>query len=227
MLYLIPGLIVYAAINVEPVYRVQLALTHLPAATLQYLWVLLIICGWHLGVPFLLLRYADQLTLRESCEFLGLNRVDWRGLFWVLPIFSAMFALVSLPYIKFIWTPLQSWLQSVPLLGMPSYSVYRDVEALYGGLSPITLLFGFIGNYLGEELYFHGYLMKKTAFLGRLNWIVNSILFALYHLWQIPQTWPFVGLMLFFGLLMSIRKDLYVLIAFHFFANMWLAFGAG
>ena len=69
--------------------------------------------------------------------------------------------------------------------------------------------------------------MKKTAFLGRLNWVVNSILFAGYHLWQIPQTWPFVGLLLFFGLLMSIRKDLYVLIAFHFFANMWMAFGTG
>ena len=28
------------------------------------------------------------------------------------------------------------------------------------------------------------------------------------------------------GLLMQIRKDLYVLVAFHFFINMWLAFGA-
>jgi hypothetical protein len=46
MLYLIPGLIVYAAINVKPVYRVQLALTHLPATTLQYLWVLLFANMW-------------------------------------------------------------------------------------------------------------------------------------------------------------------------------------
>jgi hypothetical protein len=138
-----------------------------------------------------------------------------------------MFALVSLPYIKFIWTPLQSWLQTVPLLRMPRYSIYRDVEVLYSSMPFIALLLGFIGNYVGEEIYFHGYLMKKTAFLGSLNWIVNSVLFALYHLWQIPQTWPFVGLMLFFGLLMSIRKDLYVLMAFHLFANMWLAFGAG
>jgi hypothetical protein len=226
-LYLIPGLVCYMAINVEPIYRAQLALTHLSATALQCFWVLLIICGWHIGVPFLVLRYADKLTVRESCEFLGLNRVDWRGLCWVLPMFCAIFALVSMPYIEFIWTPLQSWLQSVPLLGMPRYSIYRDFEAIYRGLPPITLLFAFIGNYFGEEIYFHGYLMKKTAFLGRLNWVVNSVLFAFYHLWQIPQTWPFVGLMLFFGLLMSIRKDLYVLVAFHFFVNMWLAFGAG
>jgi hypothetical protein len=33
--------------------------------------------------------------------------------------------------------------------------------------------------------------------------------------------------MLAFGLLMNLGKDLYVLIAFHFFANMGLAYGAG
>jgi uncharacterized protein len=68
--------------------------------------------------------------------------------------------------------------------------------------------------------------MKKTAFLGCFNWVVNSVLFGLYHFWQIPQTWPFIGMMLAFGLLMNLRKDFYVLIAFHFFANMWLAYGA-
>ena len=35
-----------------------------------------------------------------------------------------------------------------------------------------------------------------------------------------------IGLALAFGLLMALRKDLYVLIAFHFLANMWLAYGA-
>ena len=50
---------------------------------------------------------------------------------------------------------------------------------------------------------------------------------GLYHLWQIPQTWPLIGLMLAFGLLMNLRKDLYVLIVFHVFVNMWLVYGAG
>jgi hypothetical protein len=38
--------------------------------------------------------------------------------------------------------------------------------------------------------------------------------------WQVQQTWPMVGLVLAFGLLMTLRKDLYVLIAFHFLVNM-------
>jgi membrane protease YdiL (CAAX protease family) len=54
---------------------------------------------------------------------------------------------------------------------------------------------------------------------------VNSLLFAVYHFWQVPQTWPLLGLVLALGLLMRLRKDLYLLIAFHFFINMWLGFG--
>ncbi|MGC2768676.1 MAG: CPBP family intramembrane glutamic endopeptidase [Candidatus Acidiferrum sp.] len=73
---------------------------------------------------------------------------------------------------------------------------------------PVAPLFLGIGNFLGEELYFRGYLMKKSAFLGKMNGIVNSVLFALYHLWQAEQTWPMIGLVLAFGLLMALRKDL-------------------
>jgi hypothetical protein len=36
-----------------------------------------------------------------------------------------------------------------------------------------------------------------------------------------------IGLALAFGLLMQLRKDLYVLIAFHLFVNLWLAYGMG
>jgi hypothetical protein len=45
--------------------------------------------------------------------------------------------------------------------------------------------------------------------------------------WQVQQTWPKVGLVLAFGLLMTLRKDLYLLIAFHFLVNMWMVYGPG
>jgi membrane protease YdiL (CAAX protease family) len=116
---------------------------------------------------------------------------------------------------------------AVPLFRIPSYSIFQDTSENIYSFPPVALLFLGVGNFLGEELYFRGYLMKKSAFLGKMNWIVNSVLFALYHLWQVQQTWPMIGLALPFGLLMALRKDLYVLIAFHFFANMWMAFGTG
>lgn len=176
--------------------------------------------------PVLLLRFKDELSWKETWEFLGLNRVDLRGLCFVLPAYCALFALAALPYMQWIWNPLEKWLQSVPAFHMPEYTIFKGgPEGLYS-FPPIALLFLFIGNFLGEELYFRGYLMKKIGFLGNAAWIVNSILFAIYHFWQIPQTWPLLGLVLAMGLLMQLRKDLYVLVGFHLFINMWLTYGA-
>jgi membrane protease YdiL (CAAX protease family) len=175
--------------------------------------------------PVLLLRFKDKFTWKQTLEFLGLNQVDVRGLFVVLPVYCALFALAALPYMQRIWHPLEKWLQSLPAFHMPDYTIFKGgPEGLYS-FPPVALLFLFIGNFLGEELYFRGYLMKKIAFLGNAAWIVNSILFAIYHFWQIPQTWPLVGLVLTIGLLMQLRKDLYVMVALHFFINMWLTYG--
>lgn len=227
VLYLLPGILAYVLINIEPVFRAQLYLSGLSARNLQYVGFLVVTFVWHMFVPFLILRWADKLTLRQSIEFLGLNRIDARGLFLVLPVYCTAFALLSLPYMTFVWPPLFHWLQAVPAFQLPSYSAFRGPNTpnnIYS-FSPFALSFLFIGNFLGEELYFRGYLMKKTAFLGRANWIINSLLFAIYHLWQIPPTWASIGLIPAFGLLMNLRKDLWVLVIFHLFVNMWLVFG--
>lgn len=222
LMHLLPGILGWALINVSSIYQAQLRLTGLPGRSLQYAWLIIFAFGWHLVTPVLLLRFKDGLTWKQTVEFLGLNRVDLRGLFVVLPVYSALFALAALPYMHFIWHPLQIWLQSVPAFRMPDYTIFNG--DLYN-FPPIALLFLFIGNFLGEELYFRGYLMKKISFLGKATWVVNSLLFAIYHFWQIPQTWPLIGLVLTIGLFMQLRKDLYVLVAFHFFINMWLTYG--
>jgi membrane protease YdiL (CAAX protease family) len=44
---------------------------------------------------------------------------------------------------------------------------------------------------LGEELLFRGLLLPRMGAFGRADWLVNGVLFALYHLhvpWVIPQT---------------------------------------
>lgn len=225
LMYLLPGILVYVAINVGSVYRAELRYIAVSGKNLQFGWVMLITFGWHMFTPFLFLRFADKLTFRQSLEFLGLNRIDLRGLFLVLPVYCAGFAIVSLPYMSFLWNPISAWLRTIPAFQIPAYSIFQGgPDGLYS-FPPVALLFLFIGNFLGEELYFRGYLLKKTAFLGGAVWIVNSLLFAVYHFWQVPQTWPLLGLVLALGLLMRLRKDLYLLIAFHFFINMWLGFG--
>ncbi len=99
---------------------------------------------------------------------------------------------------------------------MPDYSIFKG--DLYD--FPVMLLFLFIGNFLGEELYYRGYLMKKCSFLGQHTWWITSILFALYHLWQIPETWPSILPVLIFGFMMMLRKDIYVVIILHIFLNL-------
>jgi hypothetical protein len=222
ILHLLPGILGWVLINVRSIYEAQLRLTGVSGRYLQLGWLIVFAFGWHMGAPVILLRFKDKLTWKQTCEFLGLNRVDLRGLFVVLPAYCVLFALAAVPYMQWVWKPLQAWLQSVPLFHMPDYTIFS--ADLYK-FPPFALLFLFIGNFLGEELYFRGYLMKKIAFLGRATWAVNSLLFAIYHFWQIPQTWPLIGLVLTIGLLMQLRKDLYVLVAFHLFINMWLTYG--
>jgi membrane protease YdiL (CAAX protease family) len=44
---------------------------------------------------------------------------------------------------------------------------------------------------LGEELLFRGLLLPRMSAFGRADWLVNGVLFAVYHLhvpWVIPQT---------------------------------------
>ena len=226
-LYVLPGIVVFVLVNVGPLFRWEMAVTGWSARYVQYAWVLIITFGWHIFIPFVVLRNADKLTLRESCAFLGLNRVDWRGMLTVLPMFMVGFAVISLPYLKYVAPQIEDWTKTIALFRIPNYSIFQDTPENIYSFPPIALLFLGIGNFLGEELYFRGYLMKKSAFLGEANWTVNSVLFAIYHLWQVQQTWPMVGLILMFGLLMKLRKDLWVMVAFHFFVNMWMAYGTG
>ena len=215
-LYLLPGFLVAIVINVPSLFFGELRFTHLSPRYLQFGWLLIITFAWHT---------LDRLTFRESLSFLGLDRIDFKGLFIVLPIFCCGFGLVSVPYMQLIWAPLSALVQAVPLFHVPRWSIFGGDPAGLYAFPPFALALLFIGNFLGEELYYRGYLMKKSGFLWRANWVVNPFLFALYHLWQIPFTWPLIGLVLAFGLLMWLRKDLYVVIAFHFFVNMWLTYG--
>jgi hypothetical protein len=224
-LYVLPGILAAIVINVPTVFFAELRTTHLSPRYLQFGWLLIITLGWHLLSPFVLLRLIDGLSIRKSLSFLGLDRIDLKGLFIVLPIFCCGYALISVPYMQFVWAPLSAIVQAVPLFHVPRWSIFGGDPAGLYAFPPLALAVLFIGNFVGEELYYRGYLMKKTSFLGRANWFINPFLFALYHLWQIPFTWPLIGLVFAFGLLMWLRKDLYVLIAFHFFCNMWLTYG--
>jgi len=218
--HLLPGIFAYIVLNVPPVYKSALLLTGFSAPMLQGTTILGVFFVWHLAVPFLVLRWVDGLSFRETLSFLGLTHFDAKGFFVVLPVVFVVFTICSLPYMKYVFPVLADWVAYVPLLKPPPYSIYSDPSAVYGLFPAWFVVIGLVGNFLCEEIYFRGYLLKKIGFLGSWAWVVNSFLFALYHLWQAPTTWALIGPAFVFGFLMHSRKNLYPLIAFHFLINI-------
>lgn len=174
--------------------------------------------GVHILLPFLILRYADGLSLRRALGFLSMNKVDWKGVFVIAPLFLVAFLLLSYPYMLLVGCPLHRLLGAVPAFAIPAHSIFSSYEAMFA-FSAVQIAFMLVGNHVGEELYYRGYLLKKTAFLGRYHWAANGVFFSLYHIWQVPQTWPLFGLNVLFGLLMVCRKNTYVLPIFHLLTN--------
>lgn len=217
--YLLPGIVAYILVNIEPVHHFLSGLFGFTGYHFQYYMFVVFTIGWHMVFPVFMLRRHEKLSWVRVFEFLSLNRFSFKEILLVAPIAFAMSVLLSLPYMVTLYEPFQAWLNSVPGLRIPSHSIFASYEAFYGA-PVIIMVFMLIGNFVGEEIYFRGYLMKKTAFLGRYNWIANSILFCLYHLWQIPQTWPLIVPFIFFGLTMQLRKNLYTMIVFHLLFNL-------
>ena len=219
-LYVLPGLFLYAAINIPAVFDAMVALTGLSSKNYQYAATIFVTYPWHMVLPFLILRWSDGLDFRQSLAFLGLDRIDLKSLLLWMPLFFLLFVAASLVYMPLAYGPLQQWTEAIPALRIPPYSIFQAGPDNLYSFPPLMMGIFFVGNFLGEELYFRGYLMKKTAFLGGWNWVFNSVAFSLYHLWQAPQTWPLTGLVIVFGALMQLRKDIWSLIALHVCINL-------
>ena len=122
----------------------------------------------------------------------GVRRRLW---WWVVPLIvvTAAFELALSPWLDRAWV----WL--VPVVAEPSGFSLNGVLAtpeararLVGawdvwGLFLVSALFNTV---VGEELLFRGWLLPRMAGVcGRWDWLVNGVLFGLYHLhqpWGLP-----------------------------------------
>lgn len=75
-------------------------------------------------------------------------------------------------------------------------------------------------NILAEELYFRAWLLPKMSRFGGWSWVINGILFALYHSFQLWLL-PFILVAsLTFAFIVYQSKSIYPALVFHFFANL-------
>ena len=107
---------------------------------------------------------------------------------------------------------------------LPAWYTVQDFKGYSKSTIELTLVLnlllnGFIGPFV-EEYYFRGYLLPRMAVWGNWAFVVNTILFSLYHFWQ-----PYVYLTLIIALLPMIylvwkTKDLRLAILTHSLLNI-------
>jgi len=107
-MHLLPGLLAYMLINVQPVHAAALQLTGWPDTLYQGSCILGVF-AWHVIVPFLVLRYVDGLSARESLAFLSLNKLDAKGFFLVMPLAFVVYTALSLPYMNYAFPALTDY----------------------------------------------------------------------------------------------------------------------
>lgn len=219
-LYLAPGLFLCLLINNRTIYDAVVLATGGRGSAFQYLAAIVIAIGWQIGVPLWMLTERDGLSFRQSVSYLGLDRIDLPSMLVYMPVTFLAFVLVSIPYTRYAAPALSAALNTVPWLRLPEYTIFRSGAETLCIFPPVMTASLFIALFVGQELYFRGFLMKKSAFLGRWNWAANGVLFTFGHFWQIPLTWPLVGLMLVYGAYMQWRKDLWSLVVLHVLINL-------
>jgi len=105
-----------------------------------------------------------------------------------------------------------------------------DVEVLSPGLSlqgsyGLLPLFGItlLLNILTEELYFRAWLLPKLARYGNVGWVMNGVLFALYHTFQIWLLPTILVTSLLFAFIFYRSKSIWPILAAHFVGNFLLS----
>ncbi|CQR56573.1 CPBP family intramembrane glutamic endopeptidase [Paenibacillus riograndensis] len=212
---ILPGFLAYLLIY--PLRPRLMELTGLSSHYIQFLVLAVMASGWHIFFPLFMLKFVDKLTWKQTFTYLGFRKGDAKGLFVILPIITIIFTVLSLPYMKWMFPPLSAFLDSIPALRMGEWHIYH--QGYYDFPWPL-LVIGLIGNFIGEEIYFRGFLLKKIGRL-RFDWLLVSVLFQFYHMWQAPMNWAFIPLAVVIPceILVKLRKNLYGAILFHIYIN--------
>ncbi len=217
-LHLLPGALGWFAVHhLVPFLQPRTGLSY---AWLQFFALGFMAIGWELSMPFVWLR-REGLTFRQSLEYLGLTTFDLPGMAVVAPLAVIAIGVIGFPYLAYGYEPVRLWLDHWSVIHMPEWHI---LYYGYYNFPLVPLLIVFVGNFLGEEVYFRGFLLKRLGFLGPRAWLASNALFCVYHLWQAPTNWAYlpVFFLIPFAQVMTWRKSLSVTIVAHVLINFGL-----
>ncbi len=152
---------------------------------------------------FLLLTFTIIILIKEArllkvklIERMMINKIDKKN-----TIISVIICLVTL-VLTIILKPLSTLIIDLFNFEVPNYLPYflnpkinpatSDILTLSSGISLsgrwdifAILVTTLILNILTEELYFRAWMLPKLSKYGKASWIINGLLFAFYHTFQI------------------------------------------
>ncbi|MFZ6030492.1 MAG: CPBP family intramembrane glutamic endopeptidase [Chloroflexota bacterium] len=222
-LYYIPGL-VYLFINTTFAPRLAQVLNLDLWATQMYivvgvLWIPM------LFITYFYLKYVDELTFKQMIDWLGLNRFSWKNMVWALVLFVPFIGLLGFVWIPYIGKPLTQFLETIPLISMPTWfwqnTMQVSLKTLPLAVTLVPLSLVIIFNHVGEEIYFRGLLFQKTeAFFGKWTPVIAGLLFITYHTFQLSKTLPIFPTGIFLASFYYWKRDIYSVIFLHLLINL-------
>ena len=160
-----------------------------------------------------------RLSLKEWAVYLTLGLIGLILISSIQGIIPGMLKAIgfTIPaYMPFFLNPtLDAANTSMDVLspGLPLSGAY-GLLPLFG----ITLLL----NILTEELYFRAWMLPKLSRYGSWGWVLNGVLFALYHTFQLWLLPTLLGASLLFAYILYRSKSIWPPMVAHLIANFLL-----
>jgi membrane protease YdiL (CAAX protease family) len=183
----------------------------------------MLVCIVLVALPVLLFHLIQAKKVENRNKIIELN-----GYTKKLPAGKLiLYSLGLLVFAFLMWglfQPLDQFLTKHVFFWLPKWYTVQDFEGYSNDIIKITLIANLILNGivapLVEEFYFRGYLLPRMEVWGKGAFVVNAVLFSLYHLWQ-----PYIYLTLIAALLPMTylvwkTKDLRLAILTHCLLNL-------
>ena len=188
--HLYPGIVITAFFALLAPFLLQYNLPPQLSIMIVIAFVAIPLLAWHLSKTK---RDEHKTRITEVNGYQ--NRISTGKLvLWIAGLVIFMFLVwgATQPLNKIITERLFSWL--------PSWYTVQDFTGYGRQAILVTLVLNLLLNGiiapLVEEYYFRGYLLPRMAAWGKWAFVVNAILFSVYHFWQ-----PYIYLTLLIALL--------------------------
>ena len=135
------------------------------------------------------------------------------GVQGVVPSFMDAFGLTVPDYMPFFLNPEINPATADAAILSPGFALQGQYSVL------ILFALALFLNILTEELYFRAWMLPKLSRYGSWGWVINGILFAFYHTFQIWQLPIILVASLSFAFVFNKTKSIWPIFAIHLLIN--------